>query len=149
MSHGHCLDALENDPVEIYNFLKGCRLPRKTFLGALALSKTKHTGCMENDSIWGERCFVLTENVSSGNKFWKVTQWVSFSNLNVQYISVPFREPLCRLRLGSRQVVDMASTWSWNQSRGFEKTNMYRWSKFDSLGCNFAFTDVCFSKGQT
>ena len=32
-----------NAPVEIYNFLIGCPLPKKKCLGALALSKTKHT----------------------------------------------------------------------------------------------------------
>ena len=30
--------------VKIYNFLIGCPLPRRKCLGALALSKTKHTG---------------------------------------------------------------------------------------------------------
>ena len=32
-----------NAPVEIYNFLIGCPLPKRKCLGALALSKTKHT----------------------------------------------------------------------------------------------------------
>ena len=32
-----------NAPVEIYNFLIGCPLPRSECLGTLALSKTKHT----------------------------------------------------------------------------------------------------------
>ena len=32
-----------NAPVEIYNFLIGCPLPKRNCLGALALSKTKHT----------------------------------------------------------------------------------------------------------
>ena len=35
-----------NAPVEIYNFLIGCPLPRRKCLGALALSKTKHTGLL-------------------------------------------------------------------------------------------------------
>ena len=33
-----------NAPVEICNFITGCPLPRRKCLGALALSKTKHTG---------------------------------------------------------------------------------------------------------
>ena len=39
---GHCLGAL--DPVENYNLLVGCPLPRRKCLGALALPNTKHTG---------------------------------------------------------------------------------------------------------
>ena len=42
---GHCLGALENALVEIYNFLIGCPPPNKRkHPGVLALSKTKHTG---------------------------------------------------------------------------------------------------------
>ena len=39
MPPGHCLGALE-----IYNFHIGTPLPKRKCPGALALSKTKHTG---------------------------------------------------------------------------------------------------------
>ena len=39
MTHCHCLDALE-----INLLFKGCSLQRRKCTGALALSKTKHTG---------------------------------------------------------------------------------------------------------
>ena len=42
MPPGHCLGALEM--LDIYNFLTGCPLPRRKWIGALALSKMKHTG---------------------------------------------------------------------------------------------------------
>ena len=35
-----------NAPVEIYNFLTGCPLPKRTCFGALVLLKTKHTGLL-------------------------------------------------------------------------------------------------------
>ena len=35
-----------NAPVEIYNFFIGCPFPKRKCLGALALSKTKHTGLL-------------------------------------------------------------------------------------------------------
>ena len=40
----HCLGALKMLQSKIYNFLIGCPLPRRLCIGALALSKTKHTG---------------------------------------------------------------------------------------------------------
>ena len=46
MPFGHCLGALEMLTVQVYNFLIviGCPLPRRKCLGALSLSKLKHTG---------------------------------------------------------------------------------------------------------
>ena len=43
-----------NAPVQICNFLIGCPLPRRKCLGALALSKTKHTALALHDmkKIW-------------------------------------------------------------------------------------------------
>ena len=39
-------------PVEIHNFLIGYPLPRRKCLGALALSKTKHTGLLSLDNSY-------------------------------------------------------------------------------------------------
>ena len=43
MPPGRCLCCPWNATVEMNNFLIGCPLPRRKCLGALALSKTKHT----------------------------------------------------------------------------------------------------------
>ena len=40
----YCLACPWNAPIEIYNFLTRCLLPRRKCLGALALSKMFHTG---------------------------------------------------------------------------------------------------------
>ena len=50
-----------NATVEIYNFLIGCLLPKRKCLGALALSKTKHTGLIlkEADALYPYKKYSL------------------------------------------------------------------------------------------
>ena len=59
-----------NAPIELYDFLKGCPLPMRKCLGAIVLSKTKHTGLVFN----------LLTRFESSDEIWvarSITPWVS------------------------------------------------------------------------